>query len=241
MKIVNIFLILLLAILGAMIWQTLVFPYLAQNPKFERFFLAKLLNQQQVNVFPKEEIVIEENKDLIEKISKAEKVVLGVQIDSVSGKSFQGSGLALTSDGLIVTLAELVPQSSVFSVFINQKKVAFEIVKKDLKQNLALIRIDKKDLATTGFADFNKVKNGQRVFLVGTAFFEGEPKKISNEGIIRYFEKDFISTNIFEKPNLAGSILFDTDGNVLGINTIESDGRVFAIPVSKIQEFAELK
>lgn len=238
--ILNIFAVFILTILGIVIWQAVLLPQLVSNPRLERFFFAKMLAEREVNVFPKEEIIIEENQALVKRIEKAEKVVVGIRIKTVQGNFLEGSGLVLTSDGLIIALADIVPQGSVVSVWVDNEKVAFEIIKRDLEQNLALIRIDKQGLATAGFADLSKIKKGQRVFLVGAIFLKDRLEKVSNEGVIRYFEQNFISTNIFENQALAGSALFDTDGNVLGINTIENDGRVFTIPVSKIQDLAGL-
>jgi len=77
---------------------------------------------------------------------------------------------------------------------------------------------------------------GQRVFLVGIVFDKKGPQKFVNQGIIKYFDADLIQTNIFEDQELEGSILFDIEGNVLGLNTIDQ-GEVSAIPTSKIKEF----
>jgi len=92
-------------------------------------------------------------------------------------------------------------------------------------------------LPTVSFADLEKLKLGERVFLVGTIFEEEKPSKIVNEGIVKSFDKDFIKTNIFEKTTLKGSSLFDIEGKVLGINTIDSEGKVIAIPISKVKLF----
>ncbi len=93
-------------------------------------------------------------------------------------------------------------------------------------------------MATAGFADFSKTKTGERVFLAGVIFEKGLPQKTANEGIVKSFDENFIRTNIFEKYTLAGSVLFDIKGSVLGLNTIDKEGRVIAIPVSKIRSFA---
>ena len=85
------------------------------------------------------------------------------------------------------------------------------------------------------------MKLGERVFLVGVIF---ENQKITslgrvvNEGIVKSFNQDFIKTNIFEKNILKGSPLFDIEGKVLGLNTIDLEGKVIAIPISKIKSFA---
>ena len=57
-----------------------------------------------------------------------------------------------------------------------------------------------------------------------------------NEGIVKYFGEDLIHTNIFESRVLEGSALFDIEGNVLGVNTIDRGGKIVAISISKIRK-----
>jgi len=228
----------ILGAIGGMIWQAFFLPYLAQNPRFERFWFIREFKEREVIVFPKEEIYIQENVALTEAVEKVEKVVVGVRTETKKREILEGSGLILTSDGRVVTLADFLPKGSAFSFFVNNEKVPFEILKRDLEKNLALIKLEKQNLPTCRFADLEKIKRGQRVFLVGVIFLDGKPQKMVNEGIIKYFSEDFIRTDIFEKNILKGSPLFDIEGNVLGVNTIDLEGKVTAIPISKIQEFA---
>lgn len=230
----------ILGAIGGMIWQAILLPYLAQNPSFERFWFINEFKERETIIFPKEEIIIQENIALTGAVGKIEKVVVGVTAETKKGIVSEGSALVLTSDGLVVTLADLLPQGSAFSLFLNGEKIPFEVLKSDSDNNLALIKIEKQNLPTCGFASLDKIKMGQRVFLVGVIFLDGAPQKMVNEGIIKYFGKGLIRTNIFEKDILKGSSLFDIEGNVLGINTIDLEGKVITIPISQIQQFAGL-
>jgi len=237
-RILQILAIFILGAIGGMIWQAVLLPYLAQKPAFERFWFVKEFRERETIVLTTEQIHIQENVALTEIVEKVERTVMGVRTETKKGQVLEGSGLILTSDGLVVTLADLLPQGSAFSFFLNGEKVPFEILKRDQKKNLALIKIEKQNLPTCGFADLTKIKRGQRVFLVGAIFLNKKPEKMVNQGIIKYFGKDFIRTNIFEKDILKGSALFDIEGNVLGINTIDLEGKVTTIPISQIQQFA---
>jgi len=105
------------------------------------------------------------------------------------------------------------------------------------KEGFSLIKIGKDNLPTVSFASPEKLKLGERVFLIGVIFDEkNNPQEIVNEGIVKFFDKNFIKTNIFEKQTLTGSPLFDIEGNLLGINTIDKEGKVIAIPISKIRQ-----
>ncbi len=234
-KIISIFII---GIVGGIFADQILWPYFIERPLFHQY----RLEQSPVYVTERKEITIQENVALKNAIEKVEKVVVGVRTETKAGKILEGSGLIITSDGLMVTLAELVPQGSNFSFFIDgtphQINGVGQILKRDLKENLALIKIEEANLPTVSFADLEKMKLGERVFLVGVIFEKEESSKIVNEGIVKSFEEDFIKTNIFEKNILKGSPLFDIEGNILGLNTIDKEGKVIAIPISKIKSFA---
>ncbi len=229
-KIISIFII---GIVGGIFADQILWPYFIERPLFHQY----RLEQSPVYVTERKEITIQENVALKNAIEKVEKVVVGVRTETKTEKILEGSGLIITSDGLVVTLAELVPQGSTFSFFIDGKKVHFQILKRDLKENLALVKIEEANLPTVSFADLEKMKLGEKVFLVGVIFEKEEPSKIVNEGIIKSFGQDFIKTNIFEKNILKGSSLFDIEGKVLGLNTIDSGGEIITIPISKIKTF----
>lgn len=228
-KILAIFII---GMVGGIFADQLLWPYFVERPLFYRY----KLDQSSVNVTEVKEIYIQENIALKSAIEKAEKAIVRVETETKAGKILEGSGLILTADGLIVTLAELVPQGSAFNFFVDEELVSFEILKRDLENNLALIRLEKTKLSTLGFADLGKLKLGERVFLVGAVPLGFR----ANEGIVTSFDENLIQTNIFEENTLAGSALFDIEARILGLNSIGKDGKVIAIPVSVIRSFSDL-
>ena len=230
LKILGIF---ILGIFGGIFADQILWPYFIEKPLFYQYRLEK----NPIYLTERKEIIIQENVALKNAVEKVEKTVIGVKTKKNDGQILEGSGLILTSDGLVVTLASLVPQGSTFSFFLEEKAVPFQILKRDLKENLALIKIEKTNLPTVGFTNFEKLKLGERVFLVGVA----QPPNggwVVNEGIVKSFDNDSIETNIFEKENLSGSPLFDIEGNVLGLNKIDKTGQVSTIPVTKIKQFS---
>ena len=223
---------------GGIFADQILWPYFIERPLFYQY----RLEQSPVYVTEKKEttLYVQENFALREAIEKVEKVVVGVKTKTKAGETLEGSGLVVTSDGLIVTLASLVPQGSEFYFFIEGQWPAFQILKRDLENNLALIKLEKGGLATCGFADLEKTKVGERVFLIGTDFSTSTPQKIVNEGIIGFFDEDSIQTNIFEEQKIQGSPLFNIEGKAVGLNMVDESGRVSAIPVSIIRTFTGL-
>ena len=218
----KILVIFIIGIAGGIFANQVLWPYFVERP---------------VYVTEREEIIIQENTALKIAIEKVEKTVVGIETKTKED-IFNGSGLILTSDGLIVTLAELVPKGGSSSLFLDGQLTPFKILKRDLNNNLALIKVEKDNLPTVGFAPFEKIKLGERVLLVGSVFEDGKVSKEVNEGIVKRFDNDSIRTNIFETASLAGSPLFNIEGEVLGLNTVDFWGRVTAIPVTKIRTFA---
>ncbi len=218
---------------GGIFADQILWPYFIEKPLFEQYNLE----QRPVYVTERKEVAIQENTALQDSVEKVDKAVAGI-ITQTDGKTVKGSGLVVTADGLIVSLADLVPQGGKFSVFVEGQPVSFKILKRDLENNLALIKVEKTNLLTVGFANLDNLRQGERVFLVGAFQTTQGVETTVNEGMVKYFDKDAIYTNIMETTTLAGSPLFNVQGEFLGLNTVDYWGRVSAIPVDKIRSFA---
>ncbi len=231
--------ILLLGALGALFFNVFVLPYLLTNSYFERFQFVRDFKSGKIIINPKEQIYIQENIALESAIEKVTKSIVAIQVTTLTQNSYLGSGLITTSDGLVIILANLVPAGTKFNIFINGEKVDFKIQKADYKKGLVLIKVAQNNLPTVGFADFDKIKLGQRVFLTAVSSTKASDWLI-NEGIVRSFNTNTIKTNISEKSIVSGSPLFNISGELLGLNYIDQDGKISAIPVSVIKTFLGL-
>lgn len=241
----QIILIFIIGTVGGIFADQILWPYFIERP----LFLEYRLDQAPVYITEIKEIIIQENTALEKAVEKVERTVIGVKTKKKSGKILEGSGLIVTSDGLAVTLAELVPQGSTSTFYIQEghdgsfKKISGKVIKRDLENNLAEIKIEAANLTTTGFADLDKIKLGQRIFLIGIEFAEKKsnksilPNNFVNQGIISSFNQESIATNVFEKNNVSGSPLFDIEGHVLGLNILDSENRIITIPITKIKTF----
>lgn len=230
--------ILIIGALGGVIFQAFILPYLATKDYFKQFGFVRILTEREVHIHPpSDNIIIQENTALQDAIERVEKAVIGIRAQSGLGGIVEGSGLILTNSGDLVVSGSILPKGHNFSFFWEGEKLQFQILRVGAKENLVHVKVEKTDLPTVAFADSGKIKLGQRVFLVAIVFEKGEPKKIVNEGIIQSFDEDLIETNIIGKSNLQGSPLFDIEGEVVGLVTVDKTGQVSAIPVKKIREF----
>ena len=184
-----------------------------------------------VTVTERQEVKIQENTALQEAVAKVSKSVVGVK----TAGSLEGSAMIMTNDGLIVTLSDLLPPGEKFSFWYENAAQSYQVLKRDAQANLALVKMDKGGLSTTGLADFETLKLGQRVFLVGYDFKTNG--YLVNEGIIRKLGSGVLQTTIVEKASLQGSPVFDVEGNLVGLAVIGKDGLVSAVPVSEIKAF----
>lgn len=196
-------------------------------------------NQAPVYLTERKEITnyIQENIALREAVEKVGKTVIALKSKNKDGAVLEGSGLAVTNDGFLVTLADLIPQGSSFAFYVDNKWPQYQVLKRDISNNLALVKVESQGLRTAGFADAEKIRLGERVFLAGFNFASTTPQLMVNEGIIKFFDKELIRTNISENKFLNGSPLFNIEGNVIGLSFVGEDGNVLAVPVAKIREF----
>ncbi len=236
----NLLKIILVFIVGAVAGifsDQILWPYFIERPLFYQYDL----DQIPMHVNETKQIVIQENTALQEAVGKTEKTVLGIKTVVKTGKTTQvieGSGLIVTSDGLALSLAEVLPEGSSSIVYIDGRQTTFQVLKRDAKNNLVLLKISESNLPSVSFGDFGALRQGQRVFLVGTVFSGQNPKKIVNEGFIKIFDSTAIQTNMEEKKSVQGSPLFDIEARVVGLNLVDKEGKISAIPVSKIKAFA---
>ncbi len=239
----------LLAIIGLFIIGTvggifadqILWPYFIERPLFYKY----RLEQAPIYVTERKEIIIEENTALQDAVEKVGKTVVNIRSTAVSGKAVEGTGMVVSSDGLVVTLADLIPTGSTTVVMWENKKVTFDLLKRDPKINLAVIKIGEKNLPTTGFADLSIMRLGERIFLLSAQIITSGPasapvtdiKKTVKEGTISSLYGTNPETSITGTIKLKGSPFFDIEGKMLGLALVGDKGDVTIMPISLIRAF----
>jgi len=233
-KIVIIFVV---GMVGGIFADQIFWPYFIERPLFYKYDL----DQQPINLTEESVIYIEENEALQEAALKVKNSIISVRTETKGGEVLEGSGLAVTSDGLIVTLNDLIPRGNDFLFSVEGKPASYEVLKRDEGMNLALVRLKSSNLSTVGFADLNQKQIGERVFLAGMLSDNETGSYYSvNEGIISSLQGNAVKTNILENEDMQGSSLFDIEGSLVGLVQIGPEGEVAAVPVSKIKEFIKI-
>ncbi len=223
---------------GGIFADQILWPYFIERPLFYKYGLE----QPPIYVTEIKQITVEENTALKEAIEKTAKTVVGIRTKKKNGKTVEGSGLIISSDGLVLTFADLVPADGNTLLFWEGKSPSFQVIKARQKENLALLKINESNLPTMGFADFEKLRLGERVYLVAIVFRgeEGKrngPYRLAREGIIKLFSPELLETDIVEKSSLNASPLFNISGEVVGLNRVDVEGKVTTIPIKEIRPF----
>lgn len=156
-----------------------------------------------------------------------------------------GSGVVISPDGYIVTNNHVVDGASTIEVTFNDKhKRQATLVGKDPNTDIALIKVDAKDLEYLTFGDSDQVHVGEWVLAVGNPFnltstvtagivsAKARNINILGDGTI----ESFIQTDAAVNPGNSGGALVNVNGDLIGINaaiasrTGSYEGYSFAIP-----------
>jgi serine protease Do len=140
-----------------------------------------------------------------------------------------GSGVIISADGYIATNNHVVEGADTLLVTLNDgREFSAKVVGRDPQTDLAVIKVDAKDLPAITLADSSKIEVGDRVLAIGNPFGIGETvtsgivsAKGRRVGILADVEgyEDFIQTDAAINPGNSGGALVDVDGRLVGINT----------------------
>jgi serine protease Do len=155
----------------------------------------------------------------------------------------QGSGFILSAEGIVLTNAHVVQNANEVTVKLtDRREFRAEVMGADPATDIAVLRIDARDLPVVELGDPARARVGDWVVAIGSPFgFENSVTAgiVSAKG--RSLPGDvyvpFIQTDVAVNPGNSGGPLFSLDGKVIGINSqIYSrsggyQGLSFAIPI----------
>jgi serine protease Do len=166
----------------------------------------------------------------------------------------EGSGFVVRPDGYIFTNFHVVEGADKIDVKLRDgRSFPATLVGTDEKTDIAVIKIDAKDLPVVELGDSDAVRVGQFAFAIGAPFKldytftygvisgKGRNKLLQTGG---YSISDYLQTDASINPGNSGGPLCDIDGKVIGMNTLINGmnrGLGFAIPINMAKEIgAEL-
>jgi len=137
-----------------------------------------------------------------------------------------GSGVIVSADGYILTNNHVVDDADSLKVTLSDGRLlTAKVIGKDQKSDIAVIKVDARDLPALTFADSDDVQVGDRVLAVGNPFGIGETvtsgivSGTGRSGATGLDYEDFIQTDAAINPGNSGGALVDLQGRLIGLNT----------------------
>lgn len=210
------------------------------------------LNKKIINTTHQE--IIDEESVVTRVVEEATPSVVTISIKQLNNKEQDvGSGFIVSSDGLIVTNKHVVADMIAnYEVIVGKDEVVkVSNIYRDPLNDLAILKVNKNDLNSVELGDSNDLKVGQSVIAIGTAL--GEFRSTVTTGVISglgrgitagsndSLEKleNVIQTDAAINPGNSGGPLFNSGGQVIGVNVaVSASGQNigFALPINLIKE-----
>ena len=143
-----------------------------------------------------------------------------------------GSGIIIDENGYIVTNYHVVHGASAGNIEVilsNGEKYGAEIIGTDPKTDLAVIKIDGKDLQKADFGDVSNICVGDWVIAIGSPFnyqqtvsagiISAIGRKHVNPNSSPFAYEDFIQTDASVNPGSSGGPLVNLRGEIIGVNS----------------------
>lgn len=137
-----------------------------------------------------------------------------------------GSGFIISRDGYILTNAHVVgdmSEGTIVKVLLDSgEEVDAKVIGSDKKSDVALLKIEHKGLVSVKIGDSDSISAGEAVFAIGSPY--GLEKTVTS-GIISAKERETgeflssIQTDVAINPGNSGGPLFNSHGEVIGINS----------------------
>jgi len=161
-----------------------------------------------------------------------------------------GSGVIVSTDGLVVTNFHVAGKADEIKVVLNDRReFDAEIVLNDERTDLTILRIDpgKSALPTVTLGNSDALEVGDLVLAIGNPFGVGQTvtsgivSALARTGVGVTDYQFFIQTDAAINPGNSGGALVDVNGRLVGVNTAiysrsgGSNGIGFAIPVTMVE------
>ncbi len=134
-----------------------------------------------------------------------------------------GSGFFISADGYILTNHHVISDATdIYVTLTDGREFKAKVIGSDERTDVALIKIDAKDMVALPIGDDAKLKKGQWVLAIGSPF--GLESTVTS-GIVSAIGRDtgeylpFIQTDVAVNPGNTGGPLLNMEGQVVGINS----------------------
>src|SRR5688572_18419945 len=162
-----------------------------------------------------------------------------------------GSGVIVSEDGYILTNNHVVDNADEIRIALSdEREFTAKVVGRDDKSDVAVLKIDAKNLPYVSLANSDQIEIGDLVLAIGNPFGIGQTVTMgivsaTGRGNMGLDYEDFIQTDAAINPGNSGGALVDAQGRLIGINTAilsgsgGNHGIGFAVPVNLARNVME--
>lgn len=146
----------------------------------------------------------------------------------------QGSGIVLSSDGIIATNYHVIEGASTLQIIFNDGTVYqgdTTIVGLDAQKDIAILQIDKHNLTPATVNLQQKITKNDTIYTIGSPH---GLKNFVSEGVILGSNQDSINMSALIDKGNSGGGLFHEDGNLLGMTYAFGKNQNLAIPIQTV-------
>ncbi len=221
-------------------------------------FMKEVNQQEQIVINPKDEMGV------VQAVAKTNmKSVVGITtVEIVSDYYFflprevegVGSGVIVDSDGYILTNSHVVGSGNTKSLdvlFEDGEKVPGKVLWNDPSLDLAMVKVEKTGLPAAKLGDSDKLEVGEEAIAIGNPLGLDFQRSVT-AGIISGLNRtikventtmsNLIQTDASINKGNSGGPLFNSKGEVIGINTVkvgDAEGLGFSIPINDAKNIIE--
>lgn len=242
---------------------------------FAFFLFQKFSTPQQVYVYEKNPVqfanfksgsttIVDVPEGFVSTSNKVTPAVVNITGLRSGYRASTGSGVVISPDGYIITNYHVIEDAGSYNVTLNDKQdLQAKLIGADPTTDLALLKVNARNLTPIEFGDSDEVQTGEWVLAVGNPFNLASTvtagivsAKGRNINIIEgeYSIESFIQTDAVVNPGNSGGALVNTNGQLVGINTAilsetgGYEGYSFAIPsnlvkkvINDLKDYGEVK
>ncbi len=219
--------------ISSVIFERYLIPYFSNLPGLT--FLRNLDSDSPIVINRREQIQIEDGVNTIELTKQAQNFTVSI-FDPTSNPKLLGSGIILTSDGIIFTSRAMIGGNKEVKVVLNDGRILPGLVRAlDRKSEIAVVTVDVSGLAVAQFNDAIDLQTGQKIIALGKSTNQfvrqisvgNITKTLNNYGSFEQIlnseeiTETFLSSAVMINDFVGGPVI-NLDGRVVGmVSTIE--------------------
>lgn len=238
------------------------------SPQLQKLLLNNNVEEQQEEENTPVLNITDEENVVINVVQRSSESVVSIAVTTLSLKQGEGvvdsvnnigSGFIVDSNGIIITNQHVVSDINASYTVITEEGKEYDVVEivRDDNNDIAVLKIDAKDLKSIELGDSDNLLAGQTVIAIGTPL--GEYAGSVTTGVISGLNRsvktssgwfgstsktyeNVIQTDAAVNPGNSGGPLINTEGKVIGVNFATSSGAdniSFALPINVVKQRLE--